>query len=31
MIIPLFTPGSIYRTNASGAEHMPEKNNLIKK
>ena len=27
MIIPLFTLGSIYSTNASRAEQMPETNN----
>ena len=27
IIIPLFTLGSIYSTNASGAEQMPEINN----
>ena len=27
IIIPLFTLGSIYSTNASGAEEIPEKNN----
>ena len=27
MIIPLFTLGSIYSTNVSGAEQMPETNN----
>ena len=26
-MIPLFTLGSIYGTNASGAEQMPETNN----
>ena len=28
IIIPLFTLGSVYRTNASGAVQMPEANNL---
>ena len=27
LLIPLFTLGSIYSTNASGAEQMPETNN----
>ena len=27
IIIPLFTLGSVYSTNASGAEQMPETNN----
>ena len=27
VIIPLFTLGSIYSTNASGAKQMPETNN----
>ena len=27
IIIPLFSLGSIYSTNASGAEQMPETNN----
>ena len=27
IIIPLFTLGSVYSTNASGAEQMPEANN----
>ena len=30
LIIPLFTLGSIYSTNASGAEQMPETNNFTK-
>ena len=30
MIIPLFTLGSLYNTNASGAEQMPETNVITK-